>query len=89
VVREYGDNNPRGTQSRKHSKNQQGYLSDSDLAETLGRCVMLWIEERRRLAIYSIVTRFSYPLVPGEREVPGQERYLITPNTRGFGSTDP
>ena len=31
----------------------------------------------------------SHPLVAGERKVPGQERYLITPNTRGFGSTDP
>jgi hypothetical protein len=36
VVREFGDNNAAGTPSRKHSKNQQGYLSDSRLAETVG-----------------------------------------------------
>jgi hypothetical protein len=35
VVREFGDNNAAGTPSRKHSENQQGYLSDSYLAETL------------------------------------------------------
>jgi len=36
VVREFGDNNTAGTSSRKRSKNQQGYRSDSHLAETVG-----------------------------------------------------
>jgi hypothetical protein len=40
--RESGDNDTAGTPSRKHSKNQQGYLSDSHLAETLGQRVMRW-----------------------------------------------
>jgi len=35
-VREFGDNNAAGTSSRKRSKNQQGYRSDSHLAETVG-----------------------------------------------------
>src|SRR5262249_60858497 len=35
-VREFGDNNTAGTSSRKRSKNQQSYRSDSHLAEKGG-----------------------------------------------------
>jgi len=41
MVREFGDNDTAGTPSRKHSKNQQGYLSDSHLAETVGPHIFL------------------------------------------------
>jgi hypothetical protein len=35
VARKFGDNDATGTESRKHSKSEQGYLGDAHLAENI------------------------------------------------------
>jgi hypothetical protein len=72
VAREFSDNDPAGTSSRKRGKNQQGWHSDALADETLGAYRMQFdqLERRKFLSLLGVTTawplaaRAQQPTVP-------------------------